>query len=113
MIKFLVSGAMTDTPPPYAPSNYHHPAPTLACLESCLREAFPGIMKLRTADTPGRGNEPSAIAISIEHNYRGHAQALFVKGFIEITKRHIPKTHAQTALILDCVPPIYLTQGDQ
>jgi len=109
---FLVHGEMKEIPLSHAPLNYHHPGPTLACLEACIKECFPGVTKIETADEPARiGKSPTKVAISIEHNYTGQAQAVFAEGVIKEAKRHLPKTHSKVLLVLNFLPHIYLQQA--
>lgn len=112
MMRFLIHGEMTELPAPYAPSNYHHPVPTLACIEKCLKRCFPGITKIKLSDESASiGRHPATVAISVEHNYQGDAQTVFANGLVQVVRRHVPKTNEKTALLLNFLPPIY-RRGD-
>lgn len=101
--KVKIEGTMVEIPPAYAPGSFYHPLPTLACMENCIRECFPGVASIKMVDSIK--NHDVTITARITHRYMGDAVRLFVGSLLDVIKRHIPKTRgSHVFFLLDLEP---------
>jgi len=105
-LKLKLKGTMEKVPPLYAPGNYHHPLPTLACTKSCLKECLPGIEELELQeDIHDVG--PVTIAAKVTYIYKGQAVSMFLSIMAEVVARHTPK-NTEINLLLSLTPEVAL-----
>jgi len=115
-MKFIVKGTMKELPAPYAPGNYHHPLPTLACTMKCIKECLPGVRGIEMWDKlEGSKKIHNAVSLSVQikHIYQGSGVNPFLQALVDIIKRHLPESHGKVDLHLDFYPPIGITATEK